>query len=410
MSSFARLACAAAVLALSACSPITPADDDGDPVDAALFDGPVGPDAAPDAMVDPCSGSVELENYFGCLKTEWCELLQSCLGGFVDVTDCDALPLQLYDNYGDKVDAVLLTELVAEGRVQYDPAAAGQCIALIGGYECVEALAINDNPLVTCGVFTGTLNEGSDCYHSAECAGIGSRCQNLSTNCSSDMACCTGTCERAAPVNSACTDRSCEPGTYCVNGVCQSGASGSPCGGDYDCDLALYCNQDTCANDFPSGAACADDDQCPLPEVCVGPLQGQNTGVCRRSDRVGDSCHQSCVGGNLWCDQPDPTQYGSCEERPGEGQPCVGPDSDICAPAYECVNSTCQQRGAAGAACTGQADCNQGLFCSNTITGSANGVCQAPLADGAACKETEHCQSQYCNTNDICEPWPSCLP
>jgi hypothetical protein len=229
MLSFARNAFTVAVVALAACNPVTPADDDTDLVDAATFDGPVDePDAGPDAMVDPCAGNVELDDYFGCLKNVWCDLIQECIGWFADEMDCDAIPLQFFDTYGDRVDAVLLAELVAEGRVQYDPAAAGACVQNLDSFDCVTALTSNENPLRTCGAFTGTLNEGSACYHPLECAGEGSRCLDQFTNCSEGMACCTGTCQRAATLGSDCSTRRCEPGTYCVNSVCEAGATALP--------------------------------------------------------------------------------------------------------------------------------------------------------------------------------------
>lgn len=414
MFSFARSArtagLALAVLALSACDPVSPAGDAGtDLVDAALFDAPIGPDAAPDAMVDPCTGSVELQDYFGCLKTTYCELIQRCLGYFIDPTECEGLPLDFYEAYGDKVDAQLVAELEAAGRVQYDPVAAGQCLGNLQGLECVDVIGTNENPLETCGVFSGTLNEGSACYHHLECDGLGAECDGLSDS-TCTAACCTGSCLRAAPVGADCSVRDCEPGAHCVNAKCEAGTTGSPCGtSDYYCDTEYWCNAGTCAADYPANAACVDESQCLLPQTCVGPLGGQTTGTCMRSDRVGDSCHESCIG-PLWCDQPDTTQLGTCEERPGLDEACGGTNGP-CGLSLECVDSLCRPRPGVGAACTANSGgCRSGLFCSTDITGNTDGVCQAPLADGAACKYEEHCQSQYCNNNGICEPWPECIP
>lgn len=112
-----------------------------------------------------------------------------------------------------------------------------------------------------------------------------------------------------------------------------------------------------------------------------------------------------CAGGAGMCSD------GTCVARAGEGEPC-----GVCAPALECVESTCVPRatpdlGDAGDACTETEECAQGLACEAAecaaveacpcgnleLCGGAR-TCAPRRTSGQACDEDRECTAElFCD-------------
>ena len=399
------------------CGDVTnPAADGGDG-GGGNGDGGGGGDATPgpDAMVDPCVGNVDYEDFWSCALNVACEVFSGCLGDGLDVDDCLAAgsQLQLFDNASVTVSEALFTEAIAAGTMTYNGTNAGACFAQIQALDCWELFDSN-SPFDSCGIFTGLLGPGAMCFHEEECAGIAPQCVQTQACGGGQDVCCAGQCQPRVPVGGNCSTAQCAPGAFCRNNVCQAGEMGDACDGSYQCDEDHYCNGNgMCAPDLVTGNVCTDDSQCSLPQACLGEDMPQSVaGNCGDSYEIGDSCDQGgCVSfASLWCDQPNPNALGTCRAVPGLGESCAV--SQSCGYFLECstANQTCVEFGALGASCGGvNGGCNLFLFCDSDINGNPTGMCVAPGGVGAPCQYSEHCQTGIC-TNLECADYPGCFP
>lgn len=324
----------------------------------------------------------------------WCTYFVRC-GDFPDQATC--LSANLQSRFATAARAGIAAVFpagsdadmaVSSGRARVDLDAAQQCFDQIAANTCDRTDAIgrsatgegqSANP-VSCGAIVhGSLSEGRACASDVECTS--QRCSTNPADCT--MACCTGQCEVAAsqpiaigqPCDGA-TD-SCMEGATCIS---------SP-SGDKRCRARL-----------PQGASCQVDAECDY---------------------------------NLGCIQ-------TCQPLPAVGQPCP---NGVCRDEGVVCNSArmCAPGGLPGASCVTTADCSRFYECDATkhcaggpVLGEGcmfdcfdrsvcNGICIAPLADGAFCgtptgRKDDLCQSHYCRPDPggdprkgACAPHPECF-
>ncbi len=119
---------------------------------------------------------------------------------------------------------------IAAGRISYDAAAAGDCVALLNSVTCAEYSADMSMTTVSgCGQFLipKVANDGA---------------------CSQSYECTSGNCEGAN--SSPPTDGACKP-VPTVGQTCE-----------FTCASGAYCAGTTCAAQKANGAACNNGDQC----------------------------------------------------------------------------------------------------------------------------------------------------
>jgi hypothetical protein len=363
----------------------------------------------PDAFVDPCLGTVDYDDFWSCAMDIVCDVFVGCLGDGADNCAMAQNQVFLFGNEPLIVTEQLFTEAIAAGTMTYDGAAAGACMEAIANEPCWELFG-QDGPFDNCGIFVGNVANTGNCFNEEECAGDGSQCIQGQCGGGQDV-CCVGQCRTSIPIGGNCGNAQCVPDAYCFNNVCQAGEVGDQCGGEQHCDDDHHCAPNSqCAADLSSGSVCAGDEECDLPQTCLGDdLPNSTMGNCGDNYQAGDSCDGGCLAfGTLWCDQPNPNSLGTCRAIPGLGESCV--DSGSCGFFLDCDPNSqmCVERAGDGVACTGN-DCEFFLFCDNQITNQPNGVCDSPRTSGAQCDSDDHCQSGICN-NGLCSDYPGCFP
>ena len=404
---------ALSVLVSAACGKIKEVASDAAPEPDAA--GPA--DAAPPP--GPCEegGDPTYDEAYDCLIEAGCSLVTRC---FLPLTieQCRVLDLELYD-LDVRMHREVVRQGIAEGTIQFHPEEVAACHAAVTGKECtfISEHAGSDFEIgdLCPGVFVGTAGPDQPCYTGVECEPAGSDCRP-SPDCTGPV-CCVGTCVAPSPDGGSCDGLPCGLGSHCVGGLCQSGAENQPCFEVQDCDEGFYCNGEVCVPEIESGAPCGFSEECPGPEICLIP-PGSKSGTCARVDQVGAPCNDGCMG--LQCDQPDPTQLGTCVPYLAEeGADC---SRLSCSLAFECDRGAdqCVPLGAAGADCVDREDCLNGNFaggfCDNEISGAEVGQCSDRLADGELCTSSDQCRSDICETDapalgeitSHCQPFPDC--
>ncbi|MBP6632469.1 MAG: hypothetical protein KBG28_02500 [Kofleriaceae bacterium] len=362
-----------------------------------------GADAPP---AGPCTGVIAPENVFACLNQSLCALIERCGLGEMGDTTCDELPFQFSQDFAGLGSDDLLAELLAAGRVNYDGAEAGQCVAQMATVACKTVL-LNEATLFdgVCGsVVTGTVGNGSRCQFDSECGSPVAVCVAAGTTCASDGQQALGACQDAVAVGQSCENLPCRPGDHCVgtspNKVCRPGDAAAPCNDDQDCDSALHCNAGQCRADVPAGATCRNPSQCAGDNDCVIPV-GMTNGTCQPAATVDAACTTGCWGADrMRCFRPAPMQAGTCQPLPTEGMACA--DLNDCGSGgfgLVCDALTCQTPGDLGELCDVSNSCNLGLYCSRDVTGAATGSCSAPQPLGSQCNDDRQCATGACSAN-----------
>ncbi len=418
----------AVALTAAGCGEVLTADTadagPGDTIDgsAVAIDALIPADATP---ADPCTGNVAAEDMPDCYLGAICELSTRCLALYPSVEECVTAGGP-YGRGGDPhVGLKRLFDAANAGTVIYNADKAGACMAGLSSVTCVEFLTSESDTFdPACDeIFSGNVAGGGACFEREECQTPGARCEQTG---SCNLQCCVGTCSIPIPVGGDCTTGSCVSGAHCVRDstntirTCESGDLNAPCTGSWNCDDELWCDAVSgslgmCKNDFPSGATCTDDEQCPGVEECVGDdLVPAVQGMCKTVSATGDACDELC-NEPLWCNQPDSSVAGTCEPVPALGASCADSFGQ-CAGLLWCdpLDSTCKAPKTQGAACEGSIECAQPLFCDADITGTSPGTCRVPQPSGVLCKRDRHCQSSLCvkdpggGTLRFCEDYVSC--
>lgn len=422
-----RHALAFALLAIAACGEIATSSDAGiDSIDAA---------------VDPCiQAAVSIDDFFVCLSRGVCDAYEDCGGSDTAALDCDNLPLQIFGDLSPTPLKTVIHDAVDSGRAQWDPAAAAACLATLKTARCSVFKA--SDIFESCHAIVGFVNNGQPCQNDIECATPGAQC--VAPVGGSTDPCLGFTCKAPVPAGQLCTaDSFCRPEDRCVmrrgpNGndisTCSTGEAGQACDRDNDCDRNLFCNgglndgtvAGICTNAKAAGATCRVDEECTGELVCVGNF-GASNGTCRDVRPAGASCDRDALDschGFQFCDAAADA-LGTCHAAPLAGAACgtVNGMPAFCGFFMACETGMCRPVGDVGEPCTnsggfgGDADgCNLGLFCDNEATMAPTGACQAPQANGAACKPdnsgnrigtSRMCASDWC-ANDLCVEFPTC--
>lgn len=249
---------------------------------------------------------------------------------------------------------------VDAGIVNYDADAAERCLDLFSQVINCEltlggdlAKELND----ACdAIFSGTVDEGGDCFEDEQCAGDNATCDG--STCPGQ----TGTCSAGQAVADA------EIGQDCTNADCVAGAY---------CPNATH----TCAARVEAGGDCADLDACVEHTICDFDLQA-GMGTCVAQVGEGETCDpmvlfgiSNCLRTDNYCDATDNT----CKARLDVGETC-DPQASECVTYAFCDNGTCAQRPIENEACDAQ---NQGPRQCLGDLDCVNGTCQAPAPDAA---------------------------
>jgi hypothetical protein len=295
---------------------------------------------------DPVSIDNYSEEYTDAICTQFvrCEIVES-VGTCKDV-------LRFFDTT-----LLTLVDAVKIGRIEYSADAAGECFDELRDYDCVfpgyHASTSCDD------VFRGTVPEGGACFVAAECADFAT-CTLNDPNCNATTTCCPGTC--GAPRRTVMKGQSCDELDRCEDGTyCKPAASGTGSG--------------TCSAWATEGAACDELDSCVNPLVCSG---SAGVRTCVRPAGSGETCDPArsteCADSRQHC---DPTTL-KCVDALPAGAACERHEE--CSAHASCVDGTCQDDLAEGAACTTDGpDCGGLAEC-------VDGTCQVePRSPAMSC-------------------------
>jgi hypothetical protein len=276
------------------------------------------------------------------------------------------------DLYGRILDCGQFAQDVTAGRLSYDAQQGAQCIDQIGKVDCNQM----DEPTACQGAVVGTIASGGSCA-----TGLGMTMFSDCTpgnHCHLDITTCGGTCKPYAQAGASCAYSSTNGSLECADGSsCQSNTDicvadvteGQPCEGPTAgrCADGLYCEGGSttaagvCRKEKTSGA-CIDETECASNYLCGG-VEGSK--VCRKAKLPGDSCTPGlgeCYPLFSWCGSD-----GKCTDaRAKESQPCGTNNGEYiqCEDGLTCVltstgSGTCQKRGdkPAGSPCTSSVEC-----------------------------------------------------
>lgn len=329
------------------------------------------------------------------------------------VEQCRAETLEVY---GDDI-----VKGIAAGRLVYDEALAGECVAGVAATRCIDD-EFDDDTLAAClGALAGTLAAGETCHAAFECEagfcggsagaacpsvcpevlGEGEGCSLLSGPSCDERAglrCSGAVCVRPAGEGAACVDRNgCQSPLVCGQGKCSPlREEGEGCAGDSSCADGLFCEAGgdeggVCHARAAEGEACgAEEDeinaafkgtQCDDGLVCKGAgLRDDGTvipGVCTRPSPEGGACQAEPEGLQIQlsgCLEGLVCPSGKCEVPPSTG-PCE--KHGVCRQdvAYcDAETSTCMAFKATGDACAIPPECGGGV-CENGVCADAVTYC-----------------------------------
>ena len=249
---------------------------------------------------------------------------------------------------------------------------------------------VNANNTIAC-------DDGSFCTVGDTCGN--GQCAGSARNCGDGNACTDDTCdEEANSCVNADNTAPCNDGSFCtVDDTCDDGqcvGSARDCGDKNGCTTDS-CNDDadTCVN-ANNAIACDDGSFCTVDDVC-------GNGVCAGAARdcgdqngcTTDSCDDdsdACVN----ADNTDACNDGSfCTvgDTCDDGQ-CVGAPRD-CGDAEACTTDSCDDEANACVNTPTQAECNDGLACTQNDT-CASGTCEGTPV---VCNDENGCTTDSCS-------------
>jgi hypothetical protein len=176
------------------------------------------------------------------------------------------------------------------GRIEYDSAQAGACIAAAQG-RCDLYKEIIFDELPECReVFVGKVADGGDCNDGGECAATGSLCLGEDPDNNTP-----GKCQQPPKEGEPCPDYTCASGLACSSSsssCIKLVADGQPCGGDLECTSG-YCDilGGVCVPKKANGEACDS------PFACKDGYCDTNASVCMAKKADGQPCmsYEECV-------------------------------------------------------------------------------------------------------------------
>lgn len=291
-----------------------------------------------------------------------------------------------------------------EHRVLFDEDAAQACVHHIRDSACTEDI-LHARSSDVCQIIKGQRGDNEACLSTPEC-GRESYCELPE-----GPLCIEGKCVHRLELGQTVTDfrQQCAPGLVRVNNTCQAapGENGA-CRAGVMCTPGLYCSDEpgVCRRPAAEGEPCED---AGMP-LCLSHLRCQD-GHCQRLADVGMACSLSpfsSVGGtysgckqDLFCEGDASTGMGTCRERPGLGEPCLG---NLCQGLLFCDSSreqgTCQPAGKPGESCA-RVPCGPGSYCDQDTS-----LCVRQGRLGEPCDSSQYspCIESLLCMNGTCEP------
>ncbi|MFK8002317.1 MAG: hypothetical protein AB8H86_22160 [Polyangiales bacterium] len=426
------LSSAGLVLFLAACSPSGPSRMDATVV---FFDGGVdtvstldsGPadtgDAgtdAPDVGPSSCTTNDECDDGVYCNGAEECSAGACIAGALPDCDDGVACTADICDDEMGACRSFADSTACADGETCSASGCSSECTS---DDQCTDGVFCNGAETCSDGVCTAGVVP--DCDDSIPCTE--DVCDELSSSCRSfpaDMGCgANETCNAATGCIPECTTNAqCDDGFHC-NGAESCDGGSCIAGTAPDCDDEVACTRDLCDEATDSCLSFTEDSACALGETCE--MGGGCTPECVLNSDCDDGLHctgiESCVRGACVAGTPIACNDGVactldiCDEGADicralpEDSRCSG--GDTCSAGMGCIP-----------ACSSNADCDDGLFCTGVetcVAGSCAAGTPPPADDGVACT------IEFCNepmslatsvpTNSLCEsaggicdPSPDC--
>ena len=230
------------------------------------------------------------------------------------------------------------------------------------------------------------LDQATNAYAQAICAGYGTCCQSKGFAFSSATCIANAKAQKDIDLSALCAP----PHVYDAQaaGDCMADVQArfSSCGASATTSTA--CNR-MCMGILAPGASCASSFDCAASSVGTPTCAG--TCVIQVRANAGDSCNVSCTqssDGSTLCNGTGPSST-SLESQ------CYAGDGLYCAP-----DLTCRALVAPGGACASANACQVGSYCD-----SSTAICVANAASGAACPKQIECgNNDYCDSNQICTP------
>lgn len=262
--------------------------------------------------------------------------------------------------------------LANEGKLRFDGALAGQCVARVRNEACDS-----DDDFSECdAIFTGTAKAGEPCSVREECGPAGT-CAGAT---------CPGSCRPRSEAGGPCTsNEDCVDSAACSKpqGTCFERISkGQPCSGLVACADGLECvGLDVSAGKLGACGVSASSSEAPefvkVGEACLPDVAGpfceagavcEHTGgtgasakfVCARSYVAGGPCRPAFPDGcptGTYCPSSaaaGPSGEVVCTPLPALGQPCASSVlGEACPAGAACVLGVCAIPGRLGDACNG---------------------------------------------------------
>jgi hypothetical protein len=237
-----------------------------------------------------------------------------------------------------------ITADVSAGTIQYDAAAASDCLNAFASLGCNRSDQPDKTPQSCSDAFKGTIADGAACFINQEC--VSQKC-NVGS-CAQGAMCCQGTCGATVPPIPA-------------GGDC-SGQSSSCVGGTF-CQTGAGATSATCAARVAEGQPCMSVDECLVGLACHFDA-ATASGVCERFPAEGETCDPTQLGCNAstdFCDQATK----KCVHDLAVGDPCPSGNGCVSYARCDTARMVCVARGAVGGPCASQSDCLGSLACTN---------------------------------------------
>ncbi len=220
-------------------------------------------------------------------------------------------------------------DAVAAGRLGWDAAAAGRCVAATRDAHCM-AVPFSDS---SCKEYLiGRVAEGGACTSDYECEG-GAPCESAVC----DTQCCVGVCGA--------------PPTVTVEPPLLH-EIGESCTTHFDCVVEAYCDEDGVCAPMPE----EEGEHC-LFGCAPGDLYCDVDALeCRAYAPLGEACDADGVTAPL-CNRTYSFCDGVCALRPDVGEPCDEEQRRCIPPLFCGAGGTCERRQAAGASCDDSSQC-----------------------------------------------------
>ena len=352
---------------------------------------------------------VAAEAFMGAYANALCDRAARCLSvaSYLDPACEDGVR----QSFGDEV-----TKAIAAGRIAYDAAAAGECLAGLAATDCL-ASQLTDATLTSClSALTGKVAQGQPCLGTFECAA--GTCPSVSGDT------CPTVCPAVAKAGEACSylsgpDCDVRAGLRCSSGTCVLPTTdGGSCVDNYGCKSGLVCVENKCGPLRGEGDGCGADSSCAQGFFCVS--GGDEGGVCEARVALGGQCgqeiedtaassrHVQCVEG-LVCKGAGLTDAGAvvagaCVKPTDLDGACTVEPAGMqlfwggCLDGLICNAGKCAKPPATGEPCGPHSACRaHEAYCDPKTT-----ACTALKANGATCLIDPECLGGYCGSKGTC--------